>query len=83
MPSLDDVLAEASKNKVLKSLMLIITPDIANNFITYNVCNKQTELKALQEHKNILDCIIKKNGETASAMMHKHLQDVLDFSRTT
>jgi len=74
-------IAEASKNKVLNSLMLVITPDIINNFITYNVCNKQTELKAFQEHKNILECIIKKDGAAAKALMSEHLQDVSHFSK--
>ena len=31
-------IAEASKNNVLKSMMLIITPDIINNFISLNIC---------------------------------------------
>jgi len=73
-------IAEASKNAVLKSLMLIITPDIVKNFINYEVCDEQSEIKALQEHQKILDFIIKKDGEAASAMMHEHLKTVVDFS---
>lgn len=73
-------IAEASKNTVLKSLMLIITPDIVNNFITYKICDEESEFKALQEHQKILDFIIKKDGEGASAMMNEHLSDVLNFS---
>lgn len=75
-------IAEASKNNVLKSLMLIITPDIVKNFITYKVCDEGAELKAFHEHQKILDCIIKKNGEAASEMMKLHLDDVLVFSKT-
>ena len=76
-------IAEASKNSVLKSLMLIITPDIVKNFITYKVCDEKSEFKALNEHQKILDCIIKQDGEAASKIMIKHLNDVLDFSRST
>jgi len=73
-------IAEASKNSVLKSLMLIITPDIVHNFIEYKVCDENTEFKALNEHKKILDHIIKRNGEAASEAMKEHLKDVQAFS---
>jgi GntR family transcriptional repressor for pyruvate dehydrogenase complex len=61
--------------------MLIITPDIVKNFITYNVCNQKTELKAYKEHQKILNCIIKKDGKAARRIMAKHLQDVINFSQ--
>jgi len=76
-------IAEASKNTVLKSLMLIITPDIVKSFITYEVCDQQTELKALKAHQEILDAIIEKNGKKAGALMNEHLQDVVNFSIVT
>jgi len=75
-------IAEASKNSVLKSLMLIITPDIVKNFVTYKVCDNSTELKALHEHQKILEHIINKNGEAASKVMTHHLNDVLEFSKS-
>ncbi len=73
-------IAEASKNAVLKSLMLIITPDIVKNFIQYKVCDADTEFKAFHEHQKILEHIIKRDGEAASKMMEQHLNDVVDFS---
>jgi len=73
-------IAEASKNTVLKSLMLIITPDIVKSYITYKVCDEKTELKALKEHKKILNAIIKQNGKKASSFMEEHLKDVVNFS---
>ena len=75
-------IAEASKNSVLKSLMLIITPDIVKNFITFKVCDESSELKALNEHQKILEHIINKDGDAASEMMSIHLNDVLEFSRS-
>lgn len=74
-------IAEASKNTVLKSLMLIITPDIVSSFINFKVCDEQTEFKALHEHQKILEFIIKKDGDAASAMMKLHLNDVMSFSK--
>ena len=72
--------AEASKNAVLKSLMLIITPDIIKQFISFKVCDETTELKALEDHQNILTAIINKDGEKASSFMEAHLEEVVTFS---
>lgn len=75
-------IAEASKNSVLNSLMLIITPDIIKNFQVYNVCEGGRLFRSLEEHKIILQHIINQNAEEAAAMMKVHLQEVLEFSRT-
>ena len=76
-------IAEASKNAVLKSLMLIITPDIVNSFIQYKVCDdEEAERKALREHEEILKHIVNQDGEAAAKAMKKHLKDVIDFGRS-
>ncbi|WP_020534335.1 FadR/GntR family transcriptional regulator [Lewinella cohaerens] len=75
-------IAEASKNAVLKSLMLIITPDIVNNFIQYKVCDDQSELKAYHQHEQILEHIINKDSEAAAEAMRAHLQEVSAFSKS-
>ena len=74
-------IAEASKNSVLKSLMLIITPDIVNSFITFKVCNDVTEFKAYKEHQRILQFIKDGDALAAEAAMQSHLSDVIAFSR--
>lgn len=74
-------IAEASKNSVLNSLMLIITPDIVSNFVEFNVCTQQRYLRASEEHNVILDHIINKNGQAASLAMTNHLNDVVSFSK--
>lgn len=76
-------IAEAGKNSVLKSLMLIITPDIVHNYVKYKVCDDQTEFKTYQEHQKILEFIIKKDADAAGEMMQRHLKDVVDFSIST
>lgn len=76
-------IAEASKNAVLISLMLIITPDIVNNFIQYKVCDDDgIDNKVLMEHKAILQHISDGNGEAANQAMAAHLQDVLEFGKS-
>jgi len=62
-------IAEAGRNSVLKSLMLIITPDILKNFTKLEVCKDGRFYRSLEEHNIILE--------------HKdHLKDVTDYSKT-
>ena len=74
-------IAEASGNKVLKSLMLIITPDIVKNFNALNVCSDNRTEQTVQEHREILDFIVNQNATSAEHSMRKHLQDIMDFSQ--
>lgn len=75
-------IAEASKNAVLKSLMLIITPDIVNSFIQFRVCDEQANNKVFKEHRAIFQHIIEGNGHAASKAMENHLRDVVDFGQS-
>lgn len=75
-------IAEASKNSVLKSLMLIITPDIINNFIHLDVCKDGRFYTALEEHKIILEHIIAQQPQKAANAMQQHLQDTLEYSKS-
>lgn len=74
-------IAEASKNAVLKSLMMIITPEIVKSFTSLKVCNKTNNLKTIEEHRNILEMISDKNAEGAKKAMNAHLLDVKKFSK--
>ena len=73
-------IAEASKNSVLNSLMLVITPDIVNSFVELKVCSDSRFIKASEEHHVILKHIVNQNGEAASKAMRNHLNDVVEFS---
>lgn len=75
-------IAEASKNAVLKSLMLIITPDIVNSFIKLDICKDDRFHRALEEHRIILGHIVNQEPDKANAAMRAHLQDVLEYSYT-
>ena len=75
-------IAETSKNTVLKSLMLIITPDIINNFLQLDICSKDRIFHAQDEHKVILDHIIAQEPELAAEAMREHLKEVYDYSQT-
>lgn len=75
-------IAEASKNSVLKSLMMIITPDIVKSFINLKVCSVTDNRKTIEEHRVILDMIAKQNPEGAIDAMEKHLSDIIEFKET-
>ena len=75
-------IAEASKNVVLKSLMLIITPDIINNFIQLDICKDGRFLTAMDEHEVILNHIIDREPAKAAAAMLTHLKDVFEYSQS-
>lgn len=74
-------IAEASKNAVLKSLMLVMTADVINSFISHNVC-KDEYAKPLAEHEYILECIIDQDADGALKAMDGHLSNVLDYSQS-
>lgn len=73
-------IAEASKNKVLKSLLLIIVPDILSNYSIFKVCDNVTD-KAVDEHRQLFAMIKERDSKAAAAIMHEHLKGVMDFAR--
>ena len=73
-------IAEASRNTVLKSLMLIITPDIANSFIKFKVCDDSNNLKTIEEHRAILEMISRRDASASVEAMSVHLQAIHEFS---
>ena len=72
-------IAEASKNSVLKSLMLIIIPEIMIYFKQQNVCSDAKAKGRLREHELLLQFIRDKDPEGASQMLTEHLKDLIDF----
>jgi len=75
-------IAEASKNTVLKSLMIIIIPDIISSFLKLDVCKDGRNNRALEEHHAILVHIEKQEPEKAADAMRLHLKEVFDYSKT-
>lgn len=74
-------IAECSKNKVLKSLLLIIIPDIISNYSVFKVCDTVTA-KALHEHKQLFACVKDGDAEKGAIAMKKHLKGVMDFAKS-
>jgi len=74
-------IAKASHNAVLKTMMLIVLPDILEIYRRENVCAEGDQQKLLIEHRNILKAIKEKDIMKASKHMKNHLQEVLEFSK--
>jgi GntR family transcriptional repressor for pyruvate dehydrogenase complex len=74
-------IAETSKNKVLKSLLLIIIPDIISNYSVFKVCDNVTQ-KALNEHKQLFDCVKKGDAARGAKVMKEHMKGVSEFARS-
>tara|TARA_B100001109_G_scaffold255419_1_gene258341 strand:+ start:47 stop:796 length:750 start_codon:yes stop_codon:yes gene_type:complete len=69
-------LADASKNSVLKSFLLIITPDIMRYFKKHDVCGDGRSNSALDEHETILKHIIDQDSVEAVKAMQQHLSSI-------
>lgn len=74
-------IVEASKNDVLKSLMLIITPDILRNYSSKNVCGDGKTYGALKDHKDILQAIINEDPDAAEQSMKDHLSEIVNTKK--
>lgn len=72
-------IAEAAKNSVLKSLLLIITPDILSYFKKYNVCGEGRAEASIAQHEMILEEIKNQNPEGAAAAVKKHLGEIVSY----
>lgn len=75
-------IAEASKNSVLKSLMLIITPDIMVYFKEHDVCGDGRSESAIEHHEIILEHIKNQNVLEVGNIMREHLSDIINYTKT-
>lgn len=72
-------IAEASHNPVIKSMLLIITPDILAIYNRERFCAPRQSL--MNEHKLMVDYIRDQNADAAEQLMIHHLSDVTEFAR--
>ncbi len=75
-------IAEVSKNGVIKSLMMIIAPEIMQIYRELEVCDESKANVAYDEHIELLDAIADGDSAGAEQIMSKHLQGILEFSKT-
>lgn len=75
-------IAEAGKNSVLNSLMLIIVPDIMQYFKKHKVCDDVRAEIAIEQHREILQHIVDRNPDKAGASLQAHLKDISNYAQT-
>jgi len=75
-------IAEASKNSVLNSLMLIITPDLVQYFKKHNVCGDGRSLHTVEQHEMILEHISNRDPEKVGETIKEHLSDISEYVKT-
>jgi GntR family transcriptional repressor for pyruvate dehydrogenase complex len=76
-------IAEASKNQVLKSMMLIITPDLMTNYRKFwSVEDSPKRSVAAMEHRLLLEYIRNREEEAAAKMIAHHLRGIMEYART-
>ena len=73
-------IAEASHNHVIKSMLMIITPDILAIYNKERFCAPSTNV--IDEHVKMLECIKNRNSREAARLMEQHMQGVLEFAKT-
>ena len=75
-------IAEAGKNSVLNSLMLIITPDIMQYFKKHNVCGEGRAELAVEQHEQLLQHIVDRNADKAGEAIKEHLREISEYVKT-
>lgn len=74
-------IAEISKNTVIKSLMMIIAPEIMEIYKNLKVCSDGKSMVSYTEHLEIFNAIKNQNEEQSVKAMQIHLEGILDFSK--
>lgn len=74
-------IADASKNSVLKSLMMLITPDIVEYFRKHDVCGESKAADVVKQHENLLNAIIEKDPDQAGAALEEHLFEIRQYAK--
>jgi len=72
-------IAKASGNGTMNTLMLIITPEIINNFEKYHICDANLTLLGIQEHRDIYEAIKSQDSQLAKSKMKIHFKELYKY----
>ncbi len=74
-------IVNGSHNRILKSLLLTIIPDIISSYTEYKMCSTSRETnRAVTEHRALFETIRRQNSVEAAELMNKHLENVMKFA---
>jgi GntR family transcriptional repressor for pyruvate dehydrogenase complex len=74
-------IANATRNSVFESMLLMLLPDIIRNIVEKKICGDNRGIKAMTEHHEILRAIEDGDADAAGAAMAAHLDDIFRISR--
>ncbi len=74
-------ITEATKNKVIKSLLMIVVPEIMEIYKDLRVCEDGKSYKSYNEHMDIFNAIKNQQTIEAGEAMRYHLQEILEYSK--
>ena len=72
-------IANASKNSMMNTFMLFITPEIITNFEKYHVCDKDLAVQGIKEHQSIFDAIKDQDPKQAKQKMKEHFSVLYQY----
>ncbi|MFD0993723.1 FadR/GntR family transcriptional regulator [Tenacibaculum geojense] len=72
-------IAKATKNSVMNTFMLSITPEIITNFKKYHVCDDDTPEMRIHEHQEIYNAIKDQNSKEAKEKMKIHFKELYQY----
>ena len=75
-------ISEASKNRVIKSMLMIVVPEIMEIYKNLRVCTDGKSYKSYNDHKDIFNAIKNQQSLEAGEAMRYHLQEVLEYSKS-
>lgn len=75
-------IAQAAHNPVIASLLLVITPDVLNYYLKYQVCTVPIDV-VQKEHHAMLDSIIARDPDGAEKNLRTHLAMISAFAEET
>jgi GntR family transcriptional repressor for pyruvate dehydrogenase complex len=75
-------IADGSHNKVIKSLMLIITPDLMRDYHAFRIC-QTIENVAVKEHILLVEAIKRQDADAAVNIMRTHLKGIMAYALST
>ncbi len=75
-------LASAGKNSVIESMILIIIPDLIKikNIVDNDICKDKNF--TIGQHHEILEAVIRQDGDAAGNAMAVHLKEIMDIRVT-
>ncbi len=73
---------EASANPVIKSLLMLVIPQIIEYYNKEGICTQGESMKAYDEHMQIFKAIVDQDAEAAAEIMNKHFHKILELTRS-